>query len=71
MGDSFNVRVIGQLTMSGRVSLIAEESVKNIKKGTLIHSCSRTTYHKMREPKSVRVFENVCFGVRRVESILE
>jgi len=67
--EKFELRVIGQLTMGGKVSLIAEESLLDIQKGSLVHSVTKSTYNKMRTPKTVRIFVDT-FGKKRIESVI-
>lgn len=54
------VRVIGQLTMSGLVSLIAEQDNKEhgIKNGEVVYTTTRRNYSEMRTPKEVRIMNS-------------
>lgn len=61
------IRVSGQLTNGGRVSLLSEEETNLYHKGQVIKTVRRTTFHKMSTPKTVRVFENGT--TRRVECV--
>jgi hypothetical protein len=64
--ESTYIKVIGQLTISGNVALIAEETINGFQKGSVIHTVTKSTYYKMRSPKQVRVLRS-----GRVESVIE
>lgn len=64
--ESTYIKVVGQLPMSGKVSLIAEETINGVQKGSVIHTVTRTTFQKMRSPKQVRVLRS-----GRVESVIQ
>jgi hypothetical protein len=53
----FELRVIGQRIIDSKISLIAEETKFNIRKGTVLMRCRLKTYALMKDPK--RVFVSV------------